>query len=48
MEALLSAALLDESADALDPFLDFIAGKIVTESAPEQAMPAARAVGGVI
>jgi hypothetical protein len=40
MEALLSAALADESTDGLDPFLDFIVEKIVTESAPEQAVPA--------
>jgi hypothetical protein len=43
MAALLSAALPDESADALDPFLDFIVEKIVTESAAEQAVSAASA-----
>lgn len=43
IEALLSAGLPSVPAGALEPFLDFIADKIVTESAAAQAVPAASA-----
>ena len=43
MEALLTAGLPSVPAGALDPFLDFITDKIVTESAAGQAAPAASA-----
>ena len=41
MEALLTAGLPSVSAGALDPFLDFIADKIVADSAAAQAAPTA-------
>lgn len=43
MEAMLSAGVPSVPADSLDPFLDFVADKIVTESTAGQAVPTASA-----